>query len=38
MASFFGEGLNAPGTPMMAHGDEESVEETKVVDPGLVDI
>ena len=36
MVSFFDEGSNASGTPMMARGDEKSVEETKQVDPSLV--
>ena len=37
MASFFGGGFDAPQTPSMTWGDEDSVEESKVPDPNLVD-
>ena len=38
MSSFFGGGFNTLHTPLMAHGDEGPVEETKEADLGLVDI
>ena len=37
MLSFFGGGFDALRTPLMTRGDEHSVEESKVLDPGLVD-
>ena len=37
MSSFFGGGFDAPHTPLMNQGDEESVEESKEADPSLVD-
>ena len=37
MASFFGGGFDAPQTPLMTRGDENSVEESKAPDPNLVD-
>ena len=37
MASIFGGGFDATRTPLMNRGDEDSVEESKVPDPDLVD-
>ena len=37
MASLFGGGFDALQTPSMTQGDENSVEESKVPDPSLVD-
>ena len=37
MVLFFGGGFEAPRTPLMTQGEEDSVEESKEPDPGLVD-
>ena len=37
MLSVFGGGFDAPQTPTMTRGDEDSVEESKALDPSLVD-
>ena len=37
MLSDFGGGFNAPRTPMMSQGDEDSVDESKMPDPSMVD-
>ena len=37
MLSDFGGGFNAPRTPMMSQGDEDSVEESKMPDLSMVD-
>ena len=37
MSSFLGGGFDAPHTPSMSRGEEDSVEESKVPDPNLVD-
>ena len=36
MASLFGGGFDALQTPSMTQGDEDSVEESKALDPGLL--
>ena len=37
MSSVFGSGFDAPRTPIMSRQDKDSVEESKVPDPSMVD-